>query len=73
MGFAPYRMFGQTRMVKITVYVNGKLVKDTDWDVELWVETRDDWKQLNTPELKDLRVRVIKREDWMEGFVYYEY
>lgn len=66
-------MFGQTRMVKITVYVNGKLTQDTDWDFEIWVEREEDWYQLSSPKFKDRKVRVVKRKDWMEGFVYYEY
>jgi hypothetical protein len=65
---APYTAFGQTRLVEVEVYTNddGK-IESTEWDDELWVERGEDWYAMMSPQLRNKRVRIIRRENWLRG------
>ncbi len=67
---APYTAFGQTRLVEVEVYTNddGK-IESTEWDDELWVERGEDWYAMMSPQLRNKRVRIIRRENWLRGKV----
>ena len=64
---APYTIFNETKMVEVEVYKNGYKTEDTTWEEELWVERGEDWYALGSSQLKNKRVRVIRREEWLRG------
>ena len=65
---APYTEFGQTRLLPIVVYLNGKQLKEvSEWDENLWVERPEDWYALMCDDLKYKRVRIIERDEWLKG------
>lgn len=64
-----HKEFGETRMVEVKVYINGKETKEITWDETLWIERGEDWYGLSSPELKDKKVRVIEREEWLKSKV----
>ena len=64
----PYTIFGETRNVPVTVFVNGVRIKELyDWDEEYWVERGEDWYGLSCHRLQNKRVRVIERETWLRS------
>jgi hypothetical protein len=68
MKYAPYTIFGQTRNVPVKVWYKDKIDPElTEWDEELWVERGEDWYALSNDSLKNKRVRIIKREDWLRA------
>lgn len=62
---APYTIFNETKMIKVEVYVNGNKTDDLIWDDTLWIERGEDWYAMMSSQLKNKRIRVIKREDWL--------
>ena len=62
---AEYTIFGQTRMVKVITYTDGKCDKypKLDWSDEIWVERGEDYYGIP----RKGTVRVIEREDWMRA------
>ena len=71
--YAPHSMFSETRNVKVQIYVDGKTIDDGgDWDTELWVERGEDWYALGSPQLRDKRVRIIERKDWLAAAVIHD-
>ena len=67
---APYKAFGQTRLVEVEVYTNadGK-IEETEWDDELWIERGEDWYAMMSSQLRNKRVRIIRREEWLKSKV----
>ena len=66
---APCTSFGQTKMVDVNVYLNGKKLQEVffEWDEDLLVERPEDWYALMSDSLKYKRVRVIDRDEWLRG------
>lgn len=64
---APYTIFNETKLVEVEVYKNGYKTEDITWEEELWVERGEDWYALGSSQLKNKRVRVIRREEWLRG------
>ena len=63
-----YTAFNETRLVPLKVYINRKRAHYIfSWDTTLWLERPEDWYSLMSPDLKDKRVRVIERKDWLRG------
>ena len=63
---APYTMFGVTKELPIQVVYQNKPVENPEsWDEELWVERPEDYYALQSPQLVNKRVRVVRREDWI--------
>jgi hypothetical protein len=67
---APYKAFGQTRLVEVEVHTNadGK-IEATEWDDELWIERGEDWYAMMSSQLRNKRVRIICREEWLKSKV----
>lgn len=67
MKFAPYTAFGKTKNLPVLVMNElGEFTNDTKWDYELWVERYEDYYALMNPKYKGKKVRIIKRETWLE-------
>lgn len=66
---APYTLFGQTRNVEVKVYVNAQLTGFTTWEKTLWVERGEDWYSFESDELKNKKVRVVQRSEWIRSQV----
>jgi hypothetical protein len=63
---APYTKFGETRLIEVKVWNKGKYEPDLhEWDEEIWVERAEDWYALSSQELKNKKVRVVERRDWL--------
>ena len=63
MTLSPYTAFGQTKLIPVKIYHQGKLTQEGEWDRELWIERAEDWYALSP--LKNERVRVIERDVWL--------
>lgn len=64
----PYTKFGETRMLPVKVYVDGKFVDNQPiWDEVLWVERGEDWYAFSSRGMKGKRVRVIERSSWIKA------
>lgn len=68
--FSPYTQFGKTKNVKVTVYLNNKIIESEEWDCDLWVERPEEMYGLMSDIYKNKRVRVIKREEWLKAKIY---
>jgi hypothetical protein len=64
---APFTIFGKTKMLPIVVWENGGKINTDTWDTELWVERSEDWYALSSPQLKNKKVRIVTREDWLSA------
>jgi len=64
---APYTIFGKTKMVEVVVYENDKKIDSDVWDEEYWIERGEDWYGLMSPGLKNKKVRIITREEWLKS------
>ncbi len=64
---APYTQFGKTKQLDVVVYKNSQKIDSVDWDYEYWVERGEDWYGLMSPDLKDKKVRIITREEWLRA------
>lgn len=65
---APYTIFGITKMVPVVVHnFHGYLPNETSWDEELWIERGEDWYAMQSPELRNKKVRIITREAWLQA------
>lgn len=56
--------FGKTRLVVATPH---NMVQDEEPDEVLWVERSEDWYALLSPQLKDKKVAVVERDNWLKG------
>ena len=65
--FKPYTQFGKTRNVLVLVYLNNKIIESDTWDLEMWIENGTDMYGLMSTQLKNKKVRIIKREDWIRS------
>lgn len=64
----PYTKFGETRLVPIRVVGPAHVsFGPPRWDAELWVERPEDMYALSSPELRNKRVLVVRREDWLKA------
>ena len=62
------KMFGESRLCKAEVYDGDKgLCSSESWDELLWVERGEDMYALLSPQLRNKKVLVVKREDWLRG------
>lgn len=65
---APYTAFGKTHVLPVNVYVNAQPVDSAEgWERELWVEDGTDWYAFGSPQLKNKRVRVVTRDEWIRA------
>lgn len=52
-------------MIPVVIHgYHGILERETTWDEELWVELPEDWYAMQSPQLRNKRVRVVTREAW---------
>lgn len=60
---APYTTFGQTRMIPVVTYTDGKLdvPPKTVWHKDMWIEREEDWYGLP----RKGTVRIIERKVWL--------
>jgi hypothetical protein len=64
----PFTMFGKTKNIACKVYKNGRLLPgEREYDLSLWIERPDDWYAFSSYPYKDRRVRVVRREEWLQG------
>jgi hypothetical protein len=65
---APYTSpWGETKILPVVVHgYQGLLQGETTWDEELWIERTEDWYALQSPQLRNKRVRIVTREDWLK-------
>jgi hypothetical protein len=64
---SPYTIFGETKMVEVVVYKDGKRINETTWETELWVERGEDYYAMMSPQLKGKNIRIIDRELWLRS------
>lgn len=65
---APYTIFGETKNMPVRVWHQGKIdLSLTEWDETLWVERGEDWYALSSSKLRDKRVRIIDRSEWIKN------
>lgn len=63
-----YNAFGQRRIVRATVYRNGRVVPAaTSYDTTLYAERAEDLYALGAPALRWLAIAVVTRTDWLAG------
>jgi hypothetical protein len=65
--FKPYTQFGKTKEVLVIVYLNNELIESDTWDLEMWIENGTDMYGLMSTQLKNKKVRIIRREDWIRS------
>ena len=63
-----YTIFGKTKKVKSEVHYKGKPINSDTWEETLWTERPEDFYALLSPQLKNKKTRVIRREDWVRGY-----
>lgn len=63
----PYTIFNETRNVRVFVWCKDQQADLEEWDEELWVERGEDWYALMSPQLRDKRVRIIERAEWLRS------
>lgn len=56
--------FGKTRWVEATFH---NMEPGHDYDKVLWVERAEDYYALMSPQLKDKRVAIVERNDWLRA------
>lgn len=60
--------FGQTRQVKVRMFLNNKEIEAAGkYDEVLWVERNEDWYALQSPQLRQKLVAVVTRDDWLSA------
>lgn len=66
---APYTSpWGETKIVPVVIHgFHGIISGETTWDEELWVERDEDWYALQSPQLRNKKVRVVTREEWLKA------
>lgn len=67
--FTEHTVEEQTRVVPISVFLNGKKIIADEWDDVLWVETAMDMMSLSSESFRDKRVLIVKKTDWTKGAV----
>ena len=60
-----YTAFGKTRMVDVP-YLHNMTENDVHEET-LWAERGEDYYGLLSPQLRDKRVAVVERENWLRG------
>jgi hypothetical protein len=64
----PHTKFGETKLLPVKVWYNGKIDPSiTEWDETLWVERSEDWYALSSSSLRDKRVRIVERNEWLKA------
>ena len=64
-----YTAFGKTRWVEATFH---NMEPGQDYDDVLWVERGEDMYALLSPQLRDMRMAIVNRRDWLtaaEGYL----
>lgn len=64
---AIYEKFGVKKMCPVVVYLNNSQIQTDTWDVDYWIERPEEWYGLMATDLKDKKVRVMTREEWMRN------
>lgn len=66
---APYTSpWGETKTLEVVIHgFHGNLVGETVWDEELWIERPEDWYAMQSPQLRNKRVRIVTRDDWFKA------
>lgn len=60
--------WGETKILSVVIYgFHGIVSGETTWDEELWVERAEDWYALQSPQLRNKKVRVVTREEWLKA------
>lgn len=62
-----YTMFGETRGV--LAYKHNMKDDETEYDEVLWVERHEDYYALSSSHLKDKRVLIVERDEWLRAKV----
>ncbi len=60
----PFTKFNETKNLIVNIYYQNKRIDSTVWDQELYIERDEDWYALMSPQLKDIKVRVITKKEW---------
>lgn len=67
--YYPVTMFGKTRMCLGYIIHNTDSSSppqvDDEYDKMLWIERGEDWYALMSRSMRDKRVLIIQREDWL--------
>lgn len=64
---AIYEQFGVKKMCPVIVYLNNVQIQTAVWDVDYWIERPEEWYGLMSADLKDKKVRVMTREEWLSN------
>lgn len=60
--------FGQTRRVRVRLFLNNKEIEAIGrYDEVLWIERDEDWYALQSPQLRQKIIAVVTRDDWLEA------
>lgn len=57
-----YSIFGETKIVWATLH---NMTVDEEPEEVLWVERPEDWYALSSPQLRDKKVAVVSRDEWL--------
>lgn len=60
--YIPATFFSKTRLVKASFH---NMEPGLDYDEVLWVERPEEMYALMSPELRDKKVAIVKRSDWL--------
>lgn len=59
-----YTMFGKTKLVEVRLHNEDK---PGPHEETLWVERNEDWYALSSPQLRDKKVAIVTREEWLRA------
>lgn len=59
-----YTAFGQTKNVRAELH---NMTPDQDPEEYLWIERGEDYYALMSPQLKNKRVAIIHRNEWLKN------
>lgn len=59
-----YTKFGKSALVEVEQWHN---TTPGDYEIVLWVERGEDYYALMSPQLKDKKVAVVHRRDWLKA------
>lgn len=59
-----YKAFGKIKLVEVSSHNNAT---PEDYEEVLWIERGEDYYALTSPQLKNKKVLLVKREDWLRA------
>lgn len=59
-----YKAFGKTKKVKIEKH---NMKNEEEYEEILWVERGEDYYALMSPQLKNKKVAIVTRDNWLKG------